>query len=289
MDLTIDKNIRDNTVLRESFMELAVKIFDLSFKAWYQAGYWTENYTPYALIDGEKVAANISINRIDTVLNGKPRQYIQLGTVMTDPAYRSKGLCRRLMQEVLQDWQGKCDGIYLYANETVLDFYPKFGFVNATEYQYSMPLTPKPGKIKKLDMADGAAQALLKKYYLKSNSFSALPMLHNFGLLMFYCSDFMKDCVFYCEDYDAVIIAMQNKETFICYDIFCETDEPMAGILSAAAGMETANVLFGFTPKDTAGCTVHPIESAGDTLFVLESKDNIFTQGQMMFPVLSHA
>ena len=39
------------------------------------------------------------------------------------------------MEWILQNWSDRCDGIYLFANDTVLDFYPKFGFLPAEEAQ----------------------------------------------------------------------------------------------------------------------------------------------------------
>lgn len=73
-------------------------------------------------------------NRIDTVWRGEALRLVQLGTVMTAPAHRGKGLARSLMEAVLDDWGRTCDGVYLYANGTVLEFYPKFGFVPAREH-----------------------------------------------------------------------------------------------------------------------------------------------------------
>lgn len=289
MNLKIDKNIRDNIKLRESFIALAIRTFDLSFESWYQNGYWADKYIPYAMLDGEKVVANASVNIIDTVWNGHPKRYIQIGTVMTDMEYRNKGLSRRLMEQILSDWQDKCDAIYLFANDTVLDFYPKFGFVKETEYQCSMPVVPKSGAIKQLNMSSDEDQAFLKKYYAKSNPFSELPMLNNYGLLMFYCASFMKDCVFYCEEFDAVVVAMQNNDTLMCFDIYCDDNKSLRDILSTVASKKTSNVVFGFTPKDTGDCTVNAIEGEDDTLFILKSKDNVFARNKVMFPSLSHA
>lgn len=81
--------------------------------------------------------ANVSVNIIDIEIQEQVKRYIQIGTVMTDCNYRNKGLSRKLMDKILQDWKDKCDAIYLYANDSVLDFYPKFGFIKAMEYQYS--------------------------------------------------------------------------------------------------------------------------------------------------------
>ena len=80
--------IRDNTTLRKSFFSLARQTFDLDFEPWYQCGGWQDRYLPHALVCGEQVAANVSVNRMDFQLDGRRRTYLQLGTVMTHPDYR---------------------------------------------------------------------------------------------------------------------------------------------------------------------------------------------------------
>lgn len=56
---------------------------------------------------------------------------------MTETDYRNQGLIRKIMEEIEQDYADRVDGMYLFANDDVLNFYPKFGFQKATEYQYS--------------------------------------------------------------------------------------------------------------------------------------------------------
>ena len=72
-----------------------------------------------------------------TIWNGPIKNYIQLGTVMTAPPCRKQGLSRFLMEEIKKDWEGRCDGMYLFANDTVLDFYPKFGFSRQEPVSYT--------------------------------------------------------------------------------------------------------------------------------------------------------
>ena len=44
--MTIETNYRDNEALRNSFNELAGKIFGgLNFENWYRNGFWKDNYT----------------------------------------------------------------------------------------------------------------------------------------------------------------------------------------------------------------------------------------------------
>lgn len=175
-------NIRDNEQIRRSFNELAQKTFELSFEQWYQNEYWGDSYIPHVLLDNGRVIANASVNIINTVWQNKSRCYIQLGTVMTDPEYRNKGLASFLLNTIIAEWEAKCDAIYLFANDSVLDFYPKFGFVAANEYQSEMTIKKLPGAVRKLDMSAVQDRELLLSKYAQSNPFSALPMVEVWGI-----------------------------------------------------------------------------------------------------------
>lgn len=75
--------------LRRSFDALAQRTFGLTFEDWYQNGFWGDDYVPYSVVVDGEVAANVSVNRTDFVLDGEKKRFIQLGTVMTDERYRA--------------------------------------------------------------------------------------------------------------------------------------------------------------------------------------------------------
>lgn len=131
------KFCRDHITRRLAFDDLAQSIFGLSFEPWYQNGHWSDKYIPYTLFDGDLAVANVSVNTMTfTSANAGRLHGIQLGTVMTHPAYRGRGLSRFLMEQVLAEWKDKWDFLYLFANDTVLDFYPQFGFYPVKESCY---------------------------------------------------------------------------------------------------------------------------------------------------------
>lgn len=288
-DYTFNANIRDNEQIRRSFNELAQKTFELSFEQWYQNGYWGDSYIPHVLLDNGRVIANASVNIIKTLWQNKSKCYIQLGTVMTDPEYRNKGLASFLLNTIIAEWEAKCDAIYLFANDSVLGFYPKFGFVAANEYQSEMTIKKLPGAVRKLDMSAVQDRDLLLSKYAQSNPFSALPMVGNAGLLMFYCSQFLNDKVYYVEEYDAIVIVEYDEDSFLCYDIFCSDDKPLREILSIAALDGTQKVVFGFPLKQGDNYRFSKLKEEDITLFVFSDKENIFSCNQVMIPLLAHA
>lgn len=288
MRFELKKEIVLDDVLRAEFDALAKQTFELSFEGWYQAGWWKENYKPYTLFEEGKAAANVSVNPMKFKLDGEEKSAVQLGTVMTAPQYREKGLAAFLMQTVLLEQKSLCDWLFLFANRSVLDFYPKFGFLSAPEYRCMLPISGGFSTAQRLDLSKKEDFERFCVHYQQSNPFSLLTMEQNLNLMMFYLSSFLKDNVFFVPEQDAVILAEQDGETMLCYDIFCPQGKDREQILRAAAAKGTRMVEFGWSPKETTGCRVEKLEDEDNTLFLLKEKQAPFEERPLRFPLLSH-
>ncbi|MBQ8639067.1 MAG: GNAT family N-acetyltransferase [Lachnospiraceae bacterium] len=313
MEFEIRKNYRNEEALRKSFNELAGKVFGLDFEAWYQNGFWGEDYVPYSMVKNGKVIANVSVNPLTfQTVNGEKR-LVQLGTVMTDPEYRGLGLSRRLIEEIHRDYAETADGFYLFANESVLDFYPKFGYRKAVEYQavkvFSAETdaagTVSAGKAAAEACADetAAAQtASAKKVPMETkedwDAFvrmlstctvnSSLEMKGNSGLIMFYLSSFLKDNVYYIEENDCYAVAEIDGDTLELSAVFAD-HEVDPETVAAAFGSEIRQVRLGFSPIRKAGWELQQLMDDDTTLFV---QGEAFADDRLpdgMFPVLTHA
>ncbi|MBU5484470.1 GNAT family N-acetyltransferase [Clostridium sp. MSJ-11] len=284
-------NYKDDSILRNSFNRLTEKTYDFNFEQWYEDGYWGDKYIPYSLLDGDKVVSNVSVNIIDFLILGEQKRYIQIGTVMTDEDYRGQGLSRALMEMVLKEWEDKCDLIYLFANDSVLDFYPKFGFDVCDEYQYSINKTKegKIEKIRKMSMDDDKDREIVCNMVRSTLPFSKVSMRNNLSLIMFYCTYFMRDNIYYLEDYDGVVICDFNEEVLYLQDVFSRKEIKLDSIISAVITEKSKKVVLGFTPKDSSSYEKSLMNEENTTLFIKVGKDNPFKSGDLMFPVLSHA
>ena len=242
-------------------------------------------------MDENKVIANVSVNLMDFKVLGQERRYIQIGTVMTDPAYRNKGLSKFLMEKVLDEWKDQCDAIYLFANDSARKFYPQFGFEEAIEYQCMQSINKKDTEVavRALNIDNTEDLALLLRCYQASNPFSALSMEKNTGLLMFYCSSFMKEDIYYIDAYDTVAIATFNEDTMILHDVFGESKASLEDIINVVARKSTKTVVLGFTPENREGYNSSILDEEDLTLFIMKDKENIFKKHEIMFPTLSHA
>lgn len=287
MSLCIMKNYRDNDELRASFNRLAEKTFGLSFENWYQNGFWKDNYNPYSVIVDGEVVSNVSVNICNMSYKGKVVKLIQLGTIMTDSDYRGKGYARVLMEEVLKDYEGKVDGIYLYANDSVLDFYPKFGFKEAKEYQYVKEATitgdDKTTKVSMKDKSDFDKMVTILELRPQNGQ---MYMVDNTGLYMFYLSQFMTENVYYIADCDSYVIAEVEEGELILHAII--GDGSLDEVIDAF-GANIKKVVLCFTPKDASGFEKNELHEEDTTFFVKGQFFEERVNDEYMMQAITHA
>lgn len=285
----IIKDYRDNDTLRYSFNQLAEKTFGLNFEDWYQNGFWSDNYNPYSIVIDGKIAANISVNKTDMLVDGIVKHFLQLGTVMTDEAYRNRGLSRKIMEQIETDYNGKVDGIYLFANDSVLTFYPKFGFQKSVEYQYSRKVS-NTGKslVEKIIMDNSEAWKQLQHTMNQNVFHGRCDMIENNELIMFYVTKFMQESVYYHKDTDTYVIAdMEGENLFIhhiCSSILRELDT-VIGLF----GNDIKKVTLGFVPMDTENYEAAEVDEEDCTFFIKGEGLEVIAKEKLRIPSLAHA
>lgn len=282
------KHYRDNTALRRSFNALAEKTFGLNFESWYQNGFWTDNYDPYSIVNEGQIVANVSVNRTDMQISGQRKRLIQLGTVMTAEKYRNRGLIRAIMAEIEKDYPD-ADGMYLFANDTVLDFYPKFGFRRLPEYQYSKSVE-QTGSLEMVNLPmDKPENWNILRTAMESSRFhGGCEMLDNPGLLFFYVTQYMGESVFYSQKRNLYVIAERDGEMLTLHNVFAKEPVELDSVI-AAFGRDINRVVLGFAPADASGYEKAVLHEADTTLFVKGGAFDSFDTMGLRIPSLSHA
>ena len=284
----IIKNYRDNDKLRKSFNTLAEKTFGINFEDWYQNGYWTERYNPHSIVVDEKVVANVSVNRTPFAVNGEIKNYIQLGTVMTDKEYRNRGLIREIMEDIFREYGDQAEGIYLFAGDAVHNFYPKFGFSQKKQYEYVRKISEsKDKRFQKISMRDKAAWDSIQEKIQNSYHQSAFEMLDNSQLNMFYITKYMQENVFYSEELDTYVVAECEDGTAVISMVISDREQDLVRIVEGF-GPGINEVKLGFTPKNTKGFVLREVMQEDTTLFMKGNLD-IVEEEKLMFPLLAHA
>lgn len=280
------KNYRTNDKLRHSFNKLAGETFGINFESWYQNGFWNDLYIPYSIAVDNEIIANVSVNLIDIRSIENTLHLIQLGTVMTKKEYRNHGLIRKIMGKIEKDFSDKVDGMFLFANDEVLDFYPKFGFKKAKEFQYSKRINnTQSSTIKHTSMKCKDEWNMLVKAINSSKFYGRFDMINNSDLVMFYVSNFMQDNVYYNENLNAYVIAEIDGDSLFIHNVFADRQIELDKIISSF-GNSIKKVTLGFVPKDKNGFEVNELCEDNTTLFV---RNFCFENKKLMFPTLSHA
>ncbi len=275
-------------VTRMSYFKLTKQIYGLEFEKWYQSDYWDNRFIPYIIMHEDIVVSSVAVCINDISWQDQRKRYVQISTVMTLPEYRNKGLNRYLMEAVLSEWEDKCDAIYLLANDSVVNFYPKFGFEEFKEFQYSKPIIKSNGVCRKLDIEDPNDWSLIIKKYMLGNPFSELKV-ENKSQFIFHCiQSFSKD-IYYVDKYDAVAIVQFEGDRLNCYDIFTDDNFRLDDILNILANESTKVAYLGFTPKLKEDYIIEESQEQDTHLYVLKGKENIFKDNRVMFPILSRA
>lgn len=280
-------NYMQDFSLRQQLNRLTQKTFGFDFQDWESGGYDVGDYIPWSYVQDGRMISNVSANRMCFLQNGELRNYIQIGTVMTDTAYRHQGLARDLMEKVLAAYAPQCDGFYLFGDLSALGFYEKMGFTQCLQYQYRLkesvlqtqcgfsPVT-REGLGRYLDAVRTAAPN------------SAFDLRNKFGLQLFYTAS-LQD-VFHCEELDCYIVLAQG-ETPVLKSVICPRIIPLQEILIRLP-CPCDGLVLGFTPRpeDATPFTPEPFDGGEDyRLFYKGDALAAVSRERLFFPLLSHA
>lgn len=292
MELVSDY-MRDDT-LRHALNELAKKTFWIDFEDWVTGGYFEGDYIPYSFMENGKIISNVSANRMTFLQNGVERNYIQIGTVMTDENYRRRGLAKKLIDHVIKQYKDNCDGFYLFANLEALEFYDQCGFSRVTEYRYEVKeefckRRSEGERFMPVNTADGKMKQKYMDMIRHSTVNSSMEQINKFGLQMFYTADMENVC--YAKDMDCFIVAETEGDTLFLQSIICENQVALSDVLCRMSG-EYHECRLGFTPtlKDIDMCIAEKYDGAEDyRLFYFGDQLKSIEEDKIYFPELSHA
>lgn len=249
--MRIISHYRDNDTLRASFIHLARDIFAIDFSSWYERGYWRDRYVPYSYADGGKIAANAAVNKLDFVIGGLHCRALQIGTVMTHPDYRGRGLATSLMNHILEEYKDQYDIMYLFANDTVLDFYPRFGFEMVEEFLYTVradSLTTDTW-LRKLDISRPNDLHLLEKMiYERMPVSNVFATANSGGITMYHVLNVFTDHLYYSAEDDAVFIFSKEDGTVQLFDVISMAPISFERIVAAITNGVQNEIVFHYTP-----------------------------------------
>ena len=289
--LKLISDYKHNEQHRLSFNQLAQEVFGINFEPWYKQGGWNDRYICYSYIDADKVVANVSINKMDLVWEGQAMRALQIGTVMTHPDYRGKGLAASLMNTVLAEHESHYDFGYLFGDASAVGFYRKLGFSEIQESQFSLkvkPSTSVSGPLRRLDLDTSTDRSLFEHLTGTRVPISqTLGAVNDQHLLLFYCLLAFPNNLYYLEDTDALVIYRVKESTLHLYDIIAAHAVSLELVLERILTPEVTLVRFHFTPELENGEILCEPMRTEDALFVKPAI--ALVTKPFTFPYTSHA
>lgn len=281
-------NYMKNDEYRKKLNDLTEKTFGFNFESWVVNGYFEGDYIPYSYLENGKIICNVSANRMDFLQNGTVKHYIQIGTVMTDEAYRRQGLAGKLLQYVVRQYEGKCDGIYLFGDLSALGFYEKAGFRQLNEYRYWLNKKIVSSELGFMPVDQGRRVAYLDAVR-NSKAYGALEQVNKFGLQLFYTASL--ENVYYHPLLDCFAVLEKEEDTLILQSVICKEKLPLETII-AQLGSDYHRLMLGFAPlaEDRALFEAEIYNGGEDyRLFYRGEQLESVEKEKLYFPQLSHA
>ena len=280
---------RDEKDIREQFYELPKTMFCLDFKPWYEAGYWSDKYNPHCLLDNGKPISNISIYHQNFIIDGEKKHFIQIGGVCTYEEYRNQGLSRCIMEEIIEEYKNQCDGIFLMANDSVLEFYPKFGFEKSEEHQYVTYCKEVNHKyhVRKLDAENQDDYKLVMEKMKETNSHIQLATVDQSELAMLYWKICKISEFYYIEELGVVVVLEYDENQVLIDNVY--GNAPIDEVIKALCNKQNTKFILGFKPLDVEGYEVEVFHEEDCTLFILnQDLKQVFDTKQLKFPAISY-
>lgn len=273
--MQIISNYQNDDRLRAQFNHLSRVTFGISFEEWYAKGFWGEKYQCFSLLNNNTIIANVSVNTLKWIINGKLCNALQLGTVMTDEAFRNQGLSKKLMDYVLDKFSNNFELIYLFANKSVVDFYPKFGFTLQKQYQKYTHEDLRGRALyhfRKLDIEHNADRELLKNIVShRLYTSSVFDVLDGDELFCWYClSGCKKGRVFVDDQHQIIVFYTFDGRTLLLHDVvFTQPTDLTAVIASLGIESKIEEIVFGFNVEiPNHVLSIRAIEDDDSFLFV---------------------
>lgn len=217
----------------------------LDFQFWYDLNLWDENYESYSIIENNEIVSNICVFKTQILFDQKQYSALSFGAVATKEEYRGRGLSRVLIEHIVNKYDNV--PMYLAANDSVVDFYPRFGFnriyekLPVCECKINNKATPN-----KLCYDD---PKVWNYVYNRVNFSQKLDCLNTANINIFHIYfGYLKDCIYELPEINTMVIAEQEGEILKLIGVFSKKDISFFDLVRYLPFTNVKRIEFGFMP-----------------------------------------
>jgi len=241
----ITVNCGNNPSYEALLDDLIQEVFGFSFEPWFEYELWDNRYESYSIIECGKMLSNVNIYKFELVVNGKKTSAIRFGAVATRENERGRGHSRRLMEHVLSLYPDTL--AYLSANESVIDFYPQFGFKQVQTYkpEISYEINNADTVAVNCDIDDKIVEQAIQNRSIFSNMVdcrNSQPIQY-FHLIMAY-----EENIYHLPNCDVIVLATQTGDRLFLADVIAAHPVTFDEIAKELPFDGINTVEFGFCP-----------------------------------------
>lgn len=251
----------------------------LDFQFFYDLDLWDANYESYSIIQDQKIVSNVCLYKTRLIHNGHLFDALSVGAVTTKSGYRERGYSRKIMEHIINKYPNT--PMYLFANESVIDFYPRFGFEQIYQKlpvaNYFINNNIEPQKI-------NVNRKLWDYVYQKVNYSSVFDCLDAASIYLFHLLEgALRDCIYDLPELETIVIAQKNKNILKLIGVFSLKAIPFADLLKYLPFSGIDTIEFDFMPcwKD---CQYTMTTYQQDPMFVRNMPDSL---EEVKFPELA--
>jgi len=275
-----------DAVLQAAFCDYVPQVFRRAdFRHWRQWGEWDDDYRAFAVFEDDRVVANTSVMRMRLRMDGREVSAFQLGAVGCVPSHRGRGLARVAMTAALES----CGDapVLLFANPTVRQFYPRFGFQpwKQTLFAAAHEAVPEGPPAPTLDLEDAKVRA-----DFAALSREGLPSTERFGARGYATVASWHVANGFARPLrqlgpHAWVSASVEGDTLYLDDVFAHEPFDLRASLPHLIDRPIRSLQFGFTPERWWPGAVEAGEDTEADLFVRRLSPS---RAAHRFPVLAH-
>lgn len=275
-----------DAALQAAFCDYVPQVFRRAdFRRWRDWGQWDDDYRAYAVLEDGRVVANASVMRMRLLLDGREVPAFQLGAVGCVPSHRGRGLAREVMSAALE----ACGDapVLLFANPSVLQFYPRFGFQPWPQALFSAEheAVPEGPPAPLLDLEDVTVRARFATL-----SREGIPSTERFGARGYATAASWLVANRFARPLRELgpntwVSASVEGDTLYLDDIFTRESFDLRASLPRLIDRPIRGLRFGFTPERWWPGAREAGEDSGADLFV---RKLVPSKEAHRFPVLAH-
>jgi hypothetical protein len=208
--------------------------------------------------------------RMDVLLHDRCMRAWQLGAVGTLPSHRGRGLQRQLLPRLLEHTPAQ-ELVFLFANHSVIDFYPRFGFQRVRQklFRADCSVAPQGAALRTLELANADDRTLVLRIAAAAEPVTTLFGARGYGgTILWYWANLHRRALRHAPDHDAVLIVEQDGELLRVYDVLCAAQIDLAAYLPRLITRPFKQLEFGFTPTRYWSSAVAGADHTDSPLFV---------------------